>query len=204
MADVNARGNDGTTPLLSAAEKGHLQVVRCLVEKKAHVEARDKLGQTALIKAAFSSRGVVRYLVEQGNADLEAKNKYGHTAFTTAIASIPINGSDEVAMYLIKAGADVNVKIQGMTSLERVRENSDEYPESLLEHLGERSRMRTFDASATVLTRMKCIKILIRDVLPLKSTHADVIEALGLPADDDKGKDSGANAHGNDGSDPRL
>ncbi len=45
-ADVNAKDNYGNTPLHWAAGRGHLPVVRYLIEKGAKVDAMNILGQT--------------------------------------------------------------------------------------------------------------------------------------------------------------
>ena len=92
---------DGSTPLLHAAQKGHLPVVEYLMEKGADMEAKDKYvsgvislmwshtyvtheythlwmyqyGNAPLMIAAREGRlPVVEYLVEKG-ADMEAKSK---------------------------------------------------------------------------------------------------------------------------------
>ena len=47
-ADVNAKDNDGFTPLSICAEKGHLEVSRALIEKGADVNAKEDDGVTPL------------------------------------------------------------------------------------------------------------------------------------------------------------
>jgi ankyrin repeat protein len=79
-ANVNAKENDGSTPLIIASQSGHLDIVKYLVEKGANVNAADVTGVTALM---FSSKigylDIVKYLVEKG-ADINAKDKKGKTA----------------------------------------------------------------------------------------------------------------------------
>ncbi|KAL4162962.1 hypothetical protein KRP22_015239 [Phytophthora ramorum] len=103
--DINARDNDGLTPLIWAARCG-LDVVRCLVEQGADKEAKANNGDTALIWAAWlGHQSVVRYLVEQG-ADIEAKNNEGNTV----LAMTAYVGQLNVVRYLVKQGADKEAK----------------------------------------------------------------------------------------------
>lgn len=66
---------EGYTPLHVAAEKGHLEVVKTLLENGAMVDARDKEMNTPLMLAVTNNGtlDVVKYLVEHG-ADIRAKN----------------------------------------------------------------------------------------------------------------------------------
>jgi ankyrin repeat protein len=66
----------GRTPLLWAAENGHVVVVKLLLEKGAKLETKAKYGQTPLLWAAKNSHtAVVKLLLEKG-AKLETK-RYG-------------------------------------------------------------------------------------------------------------------------------
>jgi ankyrin repeat protein len=54
-ADVNqAMMQDGSTPLILAAESKNLTIVRCLIELGAEVGAVDKYGDTALLVSAYN------------------------------------------------------------------------------------------------------------------------------------------------------
>ena len=81
----------GYTPLLLAADNGHLPVVEYLVERGANIEAKDKVSDVLsfiyspscvsyqyeytplLLAAMIGHLPVVEYLLEKG-ADMEAKN----------------------------------------------------------------------------------------------------------------------------------
>ena len=51
-ANVNAKNEEGGTPLHLAAEEGHQQIVELLISKNADINARDNKGKTPLDWAA--------------------------------------------------------------------------------------------------------------------------------------------------------
>jgi serine/threonine protein kinase/ankyrin repeat protein len=138
----------GTRALITAAERGNMEVVRCLAERVADVNDKDKRGRTALMKASAAGRAdVVQYLAEERSADIEAKSTNGATALMMA-ANVPVvrvlsergdivnakgvRGYEapwraanckiiEVVQYLVVNGdADVNAKdFEGFTALMR-------------------------------------------------------------------------------------
>ena len=63
-----------------ASERGHLDIVKCLIEKGADVNAKDEDEETALHLASEEGHlEIVQYLIEKG-ADINAKDCYGQTA----------------------------------------------------------------------------------------------------------------------------
>ena len=81
---MDAKADNGFTPLMFACMKGHLETARELLCKGADVEAVMKGGVTALMGASLSGRlRVARMLLEQGaNKSVTASN--GATAFSVA------------------------------------------------------------------------------------------------------------------------
>src|SRR5919206_524002 len=76
-ADVNARADDGWTPLLWASWFGHADVVKLLLAHGADVNARDKDTDTALMKAATQGHAdVVQMLLDKG-AEADARGNGG-------------------------------------------------------------------------------------------------------------------------------
>ena len=71
-ADVNAKDNDGDTPLLMASEIGPEDVVRLLIEKGADVNAANNLGSTPLTMACEKGHEDVAHLLRMhGSKSLE-------------------------------------------------------------------------------------------------------------------------------------
>ena len=61
------------TPI-HAAGKGHLDIVKCLIDLGAHVDAKDEVGQTPLMQAVDDGHlEVVKCLINNG-AQIDAKD----------------------------------------------------------------------------------------------------------------------------------
>jgi ankyrin repeat protein len=89
------------TALLLAADEGHINIVRLLVERRSKIDARDNDGKTALIVAA--ARGdadIVQCLLQHG-ADVNAKDRFDNTALQKAEK----HGGPAVTQLLRSAGA---------------------------------------------------------------------------------------------------
>ena len=69
-ADVNARDERGSTPLLEAARYGHDDICRVLIASGADLKAKDKDGKTALVLAVQGNHNdVVRLLKQAGETE---------------------------------------------------------------------------------------------------------------------------------------
>ncbi|XP_071121341.1 uncharacterized protein [Mytilus edulis] len=96
----------GRTPLLFAAEKGHLEVITYLVTQGSKLEARDCNENTPLILAAEEGHlEVVTYLVTKGSK-LEASDVDGETALHNAAW----NGDIDITKLLTEKGCSPWVK----------------------------------------------------------------------------------------------
>lgn len=107
----------GATPLMLAAQNGHVQVLRHLLELGADARIRDDRGRAALHYAAETGRVcVVRELIARG-ADWQCADSFGDTVLHLAAA----NGHSVVVELLLDAGAPPNVhdSVFGSTPLHK-------------------------------------------------------------------------------------
>ena len=73
--DVESRNRYGWTPLMYAAESGHVDIVRLLLDHGANIHSKNDCGNTALHRAAFNGHDeVVKLLIERG-ANLHVRNQ---------------------------------------------------------------------------------------------------------------------------------
>ena len=113
-ADVNAKNNNGLTPLHEAAYRGNAEVIPVLVKAGADVNAKNNNGLTPLHEAAYRGNAEVISVLIKVEADVNAKAKYDWTPLHSAAWK----GHTKVIPVLVKAGADVNAKtIDGHTPL---------------------------------------------------------------------------------------
>ena len=102
---VQAKNNDGNTPLHWAIGNSRVEIAKFLVSQGADVNAKNNDGCTPLFFA--KNVDVANILVSQG-ADVNAKKHDGFTPLHFASHA----GRVEVAKCLVAAGADVNAKLK--------------------------------------------------------------------------------------------
>ena len=101
-ADLEAKDDDGQTPLVVGIQSQGFETVRYLLERGADLEARDRHGQTPLMVAIQKDiLETVNLLLEKG-ANLEARDNNGHTPLVMAVRS----GRVEIVEFLLGRGAD--------------------------------------------------------------------------------------------------
>lgn len=110
--DIDARNTADETPLMMAALKGHTELARRLIARKAQV---DKAGWAPLHYAATSGHLDVMELLLQHGASIDARSPNG----TTPLMMAAMYGTPEAVKLLLEKGADVELKNQlGMTALD--------------------------------------------------------------------------------------
>lgn len=106
MADSNSR-----TALYLAAEKGHTDCVKLLLDQGASIDAVDKDGHTPLFAAGWHGHAdCVKLLLDRG-ANVNTLDKNGISALWIASQQQHVNCVD----LLVANGADVNVSFNGRT-----------------------------------------------------------------------------------------
>ncbi len=137
-ANIEARDEDGTTPLISASGHGATEIVGLLLARGGRMDAVDDNGNTALIAAACecalatmpSTYDIVKMLLDKG-AKVNAQNHQGSTALMSAIGGF---GSIEIAELLLARGADATIKDkEGKTALTLAREYDKPEAEAILQ-----------------------------------------------------------------------
>ncbi|KAL6268769.1 hypothetical protein P5V15_001894 [Pogonomyrmex californicus] len=93
-----------STPLMEAAQEGHLDLVRYLLESAADVHAQTQTGDTALTYACENGHTDVADLLLQFGADLEHESEGGRTPLMKACRA----GHMCTVQFLISKRADVN------------------------------------------------------------------------------------------------
>ncbi len=134
------------TPLLEAARRGRIKLVRILTEGGADIGARNATGQGVLAVAVASDDVIdgklrlqmVRYLLQHG-ADVDGTDKLGRTPLIHACLS---GVGRDVVRVLVDAGSDVLHRDKfDRNSLEYARQVADHAVTSLLAaHFGETLR----------------------------------------------------------------
>jgi uncharacterized protein len=104
-ANVNARDDNGDTPLHRTVEKGQLGLARLLLQHGANHRARAKGGETPLHLAALHTEPDFVELLLAAGADAKARTDAGESVLMWAALS----GQLANVQRLLEAGADANV-----------------------------------------------------------------------------------------------
>jgi ankyrin len=114
-AILDWKDNYGNTALHVAVSKGHLDVIRILVEKGANMCAADASDSTALhIATKGGYLNIVQYLADRF-APIDRRNAKNETALLVAAAE----GNEKIVSVLIEQGAGIGVRdIDGKSALD--------------------------------------------------------------------------------------
>ena len=105
--DVNAKNAKGMTPLMVAAEKGHVELIEELIQAGAKVNCFNLLtGDTSLIYASEASQTACVSKLLEFRANINMQGKNGDTALISAVR----NGYEECSQALIDSGVNLNIQ----------------------------------------------------------------------------------------------
>jgi ankyrin repeat protein/L-ascorbate metabolism protein UlaG (beta-lactamase superfamily) len=103
---INAKDEEGETPLHKAAAAGHIAIVEYLLTEGADIDARNNDNQNPLLYAAYHGhKDVVHLLLDKG-ANFKEPDRYGRT-----VLHYPVRGGyKDVVEILVKKGMDITVE----------------------------------------------------------------------------------------------
>ena len=116
-ADVNAKNENGSTPLMLAAGRHAAEAAKVLIDNGADVNVKTDMGATPLhiaVQTAMDGKGgmivlkvlnVAKVLIDNG-ADVNAKSKSGMTPLHFAAAI----DADDFAKLMLEKGANINAE----------------------------------------------------------------------------------------------
>jgi ankyrin repeat protein len=107
--DPNCRGAQQRTPLHRAVGKGHNDVVRLLLDKKADISISDGGGLTPLHWAALFGLVETGEILVENKADVDAQTKSGETPLHLCAEK----GKLEFVKFLLAQGAKTDVRDKG-------------------------------------------------------------------------------------------
>ncbi|MEW6351666.1 MAG: ankyrin repeat domain-containing protein [Thermodesulfobacteriota bacterium] len=163
-ADVNARDGQGWTPLMNAAQKGHVEAVKLLLDKGAN-PAAERCGRSAAVEAVVSggSPEIVALLVDRGLGVVPNSG----TQQWPLLASACKWGRVEAVKLLLAKGAEVNQRGPGGTSplMVACSEGQTEAAKVLLDNGADVNQRdaegRTALISATLRGELEAVKLLL-------------------------------------------
>lgn len=160
-----------TTPLMRAAQEGHVKCVQLLLESGAHVNRRNRAHLTALMLASQRGHADVCQVLIQYGADLDAMTHQNSTSLLLAVK----RGHIDVLQVLVTAGCELSVKeSRGRTAREvAARRGQSELVElldpsvqvDLMRRQGRRKRSWEMIRSWHLLQQERA-NILVEDVPP--------------------------------------
>ncbi|XP_048257810.1 serine/threonine-protein phosphatase 6 regulatory ankyrin repeat subunit A-like [Haliotis rufescens] len=106
LVDINVRGSCRRTPVMVAAENGHREIVKLLVDKGGDMSLVDEKNDNILHLACLcGQKEVVKYVLSQDIVDINGRGRQT----TTPVMLAARNGHKEVVELLVKKGADLSL-----------------------------------------------------------------------------------------------
>merc|ERR1712150_298511 len=104
-ADINAKNNDGWTPLIISARYGQPALAEILITQGAHINAKTKFGYTALmISVEYGQPELAKVLIEK-NAALTAQSTFNDFSFGYTVLDLAKKFQPQLVPLLKAHGA---------------------------------------------------------------------------------------------------
>ncbi|KAI3144530.1 hypothetical protein CBS147325_5290 [Penicillium roqueforti] len=176
-ADINVVDSLGSSPLHAAAEQGHWDIARLLLEKGMSPWARDANDALPIHNAAKGSHlETARLLLECDRATGSSSNKRGETPLHFAAES----GNTELVQLLLSFNPSTKSSSRGETALHRAAQNGHpEVCELLMQYDDAHKpgwRLRMIGVTAQVKMQDWCQHTPL--VYAAKEGHADVVDVF--------------------------
>ena len=153
--DVDIRFENGSTPLMFAAQNGNLEIVKLLLERGANVNAKNEIGSTVLMFADQSNNLEIIQLLLGKGANINAEDNNGLNALHYAAR---YSNSLEIVKLLLESGVNVNAKSKkGNTPLMLAGRNENENYLNIVKLL--------LDNGANPFDDIKCLNELCNDLI---------------------------------------
>ena len=114
-AALNARRNDGSTPLSTASFNGRLEIAKYLIQKGARITQTNRDGNTPLHVAAFMCQTEITKLFLEKGAPVRRKNNRGESAID--VVSSPWNEDLETFYRSLINSSEVDITIEQIKAL---------------------------------------------------------------------------------------
>ena len=164
---ANVQDSQGRTPLMAAAQGGHLSVIKELISAGANVNEADKQGWTPLMAAAGAGHARAARLLLLAGASPNAANRSGRTALMGAA----FLGHQGAIRELLDKGADPNLQDgDGWTAVRWAAKGGHAGAVALLASFGANPDMRDWNGWTPIMAAA------------LSGADASVIPARALPA----------------------
>ncbi len=102
---INEQGRGGATVLHIACIRGHVEIVRSLLARRAFIDAPDDCGETPLHAAVRAGRDEISQALIDAGANLGATSRYGATALTQAVQRAWRSSDWKLVALLLDRGA---------------------------------------------------------------------------------------------------
>ncbi len=170
-ADVDARDDNGLTPLIFASFWGNESIARLLIDQGADLEAKSNYGGTALVKASEAGQiGIVSLLLTKG-ANIEAQDEQGNTPLLGALRT----NETETAKLLLKSGARVRVRnVCGKTPIDYAQIYRNQELMYLLNKIKQAQELSHFKISLMGALRL----IYMSQMKPIKEDRSKLLKQL--------------------------